>query len=156
MAAFVGDRQLFGMEYVGKTESMSGETHFGASKDPKALLLKVCTRALDSNIAQLQHEYADFRIKTPLISTSPLMAYVGLKEDVTEESRFEVLERVMDDEGKVSYERVGVVKPVKGRICDNRFMAEEDETDANARRATEFEKVSGNEFFPGMLIREIK
>ena len=154
--AFSNEKKLFRMEYVGKTESMSTETNFKAVKDPKALLVKVCTQTIDQNIAQLQHQYADFRIKAPLISTQPLKADVGVKEDITEKSRFEVLERVLDQEGKVSYEQVGIIKPVKGRIKDNRFMVTAEESQDASLDATEFEKVSGKDFFPGMLIREVK
>ena len=47
-----------------------------------------------------------------------------------------------------------MIKPVKGKIWDNRFMAEY-EDDANGLTETEFEVVSGSGFYPGMLIREI-
>lgn len=151
--AFKKDNQLFKMEFVGKTEAESKETHFKASKDPQALLLKVTTRTMDHNLASLQQIYPDFRIKAPLLSVDPLTADVGLKEDVTENARFEVLERVIDEQGKMSYVQVGLIKPVKGKIKDNRFMAEEDAE--STVEATEFEKISGKDFYPGMLIREI-
>lgn len=154
--AFEQENRLFRMEYVGMTESTSSETRFTASKNPQALLMKVCTQALDLNIAQLQHQYNDFRIKAPLISTEPLKADVGVKEDITENSRFEVLERLLGEDGKVSYERVGIIKPVKGRIRDNRYMVTSDESKEAAYDATEFEKVSGKDFQRGMLIREIR
>ncbi len=154
--AFAGDKALFKMKYVGKTESMSRETNFKAVKDPKAFLVKVCTQTMDQNIAQLQHQYADFRIKAPLLSVDPIKADVGMKEDITEDSRFEVLERVIDDNGKVNYERVGIIRPVKGKIKDNRYMVTEEESKDAALDATEFEKVSGKGFYQGMLIREIK
>lgn len=53
----------------------------------------------------------------------------------------------------MSYVQVGLIKPVKGKIKDNRFMAEEDAE--SIVEATEFEKISGKDFYPGMLIREI-
>ena len=154
--AFNKDNNLFYVEYVGKTETQSSERHFTKSKDPGLLLKKVCIQAIDQNIAKLQHNCPDFRIKAPLISTNPLKAYVGMKEDIKPDSRFEVLERVIDIDGRLSYKRVGVVKPQVGRpIWDNRYMA--DDEDANAKLGfTEFEKVSGGDFFPGMLIREIE
>ncbi len=151
---FKNERNLFKLEYVGKTSSESSETRFTKSKDPSALLMKVTVRAMDKNIANLQRSYPDFRIKAPLISTEPLAAYVGLKEDVTPDSRFEVLERVLTEEGKVVYERVGEIKPKADRIMDNRYMAYED--GEQEIKATEFVKVSGKDFQIGMLIREIK
>ncbi len=152
--AFKNERELFKLEFVGKTNSESTETQFTKSKDPSALLVKVTTRTIDQNIANLQQSYADFRIKAPLIGTEPLMAYVGLKENITESSEFEVLERVLTDDGKINYERVGIIRPVKGKIMDNRYMAYED--NPSEIKATEFEKVSGKEFHTGMLIREIE
>lgn len=154
--SFVADKTLFKMEYVGKTQSMSSETNFRASKDPKALLLKICTQTMDKNIAELQHQYAEFRIKAPLLSIEPIKADIGVKEDITEESRFEVLERIIDPSGKVDYKQVGVIKPVRGKIKDNRYMVTEEESSSASFDATEFEKVSGKDFYPGMLIREIK
>lgn len=153
--AFNAENHLFTMEYIGKTESGSSERHFSKAKDPSMLLKKVCVQAIDQNIAQLQHEHPDFRIKAPLISTEPLKAYVGLKEDVNPNSRFEVLERVIDMDGRMNYKRVGIIKPLTMRpIWDNRYMA--DDEDANSKLGyTEFEKVSGDAFYVGMLIREI-
>ena len=77
------------------------------------------------------------------------------KEDITPDSRFEVLE-IVEKDGRTEYKRVGVIKPIKGRIWDNRFMAEfEDENKGTDLTATEFEVVNGSGFYPGMLIREI-
>lgn len=153
--AFIRDGNKWQMEYVGKTFSKSRKTSSReASLTPRRLLEKVTTRALDLNLAKLQHEYPDFRIKAPLVSVEPLKAYVGLKEDITSESRFEVLERVIDKEGRLSYKRVGIIKPKTGRaIWDNRYMADDEDADAKIGY-TEFEKVSGGNFYSGMLIRE--
>ena len=72
----------------------------------------------------IQHQYPDFRIKAPLMSTSPLKADIGVKEGVSENTMFEVLERVISESAEASFD------------------------------ATEFEIVSGRDFAPGMLIRE--
>ena len=120
------------------------------------MIEKVCTRALDKNLADLQHEYAEFRIKAPLVSTEPLKVYIGMKEDVTPKRRYEVLEVQEDQEGRHSYKRVGVIKPMENKIWDNRFMADEEGTVESQLDGTLFEKVSGGEFLPGMLVREMK
>ena len=143
------------MEFVGKTFCKSQETALSGVKDPSRLLLKVCTRAIDQNIAELQHAHPDFRVKAPLVSSDPIKAHIGLKEDVTETTKFEVLERVIDENGHVTYESVGVIRPKKNMIWDNRFMS--DDEDKNAKLGyTEFEQVSGKEIYPGMLIREME
>ena len=154
--AFKRDNQLFTLEYVGSVTNTSSKTSVSGVTTNEMMIQKVCTRALDKNIADLQHDFADFRIKAPLVSVSPLKAYVGMKEDITEKSRYEVLEVVTDENGKNTFKRVGIIKPIANKIWDNRFMADlEDTTDASLD-ATYFEKVSGKDFYQGMLIREIK
>lgn len=153
--AFKSEKDLFKMEYLGKMSTSTEERQLTKTKNPEKLLAKVITRAIDQNLAHLQHEHPDFRIKAPLTSVEPLKAYVGLKEDITPQSRFEVLERIIDKEGRLSYKRVGIIKPVASHIWDNRYMA--DDMDADYRLGyTEFEKVSGGTLLPGMLIREME
>jgi hypothetical protein len=153
---FKGDKDLFKMEYVGSVTSTSSKTSVSGVTTNEQMIRKVCTRALDKNIADLQHEFAEFRIKAPLISVEPLKAYVGMKEDINEKSRYEVLEAVPDERGVTTYKRVGLIKPIKGKIWDNRFMADEEKTTEAALDGTYFEIISGKDFYPGMLIRETK
>ena len=150
---FKGDKDLFKMEYVGSVTSTSSKTSVSGVTTNEQMIRKVCTRALDKNIADLQHEFAEFRIKAPLISVEPLKAYVGMKEDINEKSRYEVLEAVPDERGVTTYKRVGLIKPIKGKIWDNRFMADEEKTTEAALDGTYFEIISGKDFYPGMLIR---
>lgn len=155
-AAFETRSDLFSLSYVGCQKVVTGKTSMGGVADKNDMIRKVCTRAIDKNVAMLQKAYEEFRVKTPLFSVEPLSAKIGLKEDIDENSRFEVLEIVEDEAGRVEYKKVGEIKPVKDRIWDNRFMAEfEEENKGNVLSATEFEIVSGSGFYPGMLIREI-
>ena len=156
VSEFKQDNNLFSMEYVGSVTSTSSKTSISGVTTNEQMIRKVCTRALDNNIADLQHKFADFRIKAPLISIEPLKAYVGMKEDINEKSRYEVLEAVPDERGVTTYKRVGIIKPIKGKIWDNRFMADEEKTTEAALDGTYFEVVSGKDFYPGMLIRETK
>lgn len=153
---FVNDKDLFSLEYVGSVTNTSSKTSLSGVTSNEAMIRKVCTRAFDKNIADLQHEFADFRIKALLVSTEPLKAYVGMKEDITENSRYEVLETEIDERGVTKYKRVGVIKPIPGKIWDNRYMASEEGSSESKLDATYFEKVSGGEFYSGYLIREIK
>ena len=154
VSAFIQDAGRWEMEYIGKNFCFEEGMDKRKQMTQKDLLIKLSTRALDKNLAQLQHEHPDFRIKAPLTSTEPLKAYVGLKEDVTPQSRFEVLERRIDNKGRLSYKRIGVIKPKADHIWDNRYMADDEDADAKLG-CTEFEKVSGGTFYAGMLIREI-
>lgn len=146
----------FKLKYIGSATVFSGKTSLGGVKNEKDMFLKVCTRAIDKSISELQKSFDEFKVFTPLVSTSPLCAYIGLKEGVSEDSRFEVLEKTLDSDGRTKYERVGIVKPLKGKIWDNRFMASFDKEEGFDLEYTTFEKISGRDFFPGMLIREIK
>ena len=155
-SSFDKSASLFDLEYVCMVENKQSNTTLNGTTTNEQLIRKVCTRAVDKNLADLQHKFEDFRIKAPLVSTSPLKAYIGMKEDMSEASRFEVLERTIDKKGKVKYNRVGVIKPIKGKIWDNRYWASEEGTETSSLGFSSFEKVSGGNFYPGMLIREIK
>ena len=155
-AGFDEVQDLFSLKYVGRFSTVSSETTLRGVKNKNDMIRKVCERAIDKNIAQLQKEYEVFRVKTPLFTTNPLTAKIGLKEDIDEKTKFEVLEAIEDDNGIIRYKRVGIIRPVKDKIWDNRFMAEyEEENEGNTRTATEFEVVSGSGFYSGMLLRQI-
>lgn len=147
---------IFEMEYVGKIENKSSTTVLSGVKTNEELIKKVLVRTLDQNLADLQHEFEDFRIKAPLLSAEPIRVQIGMKEDVTDKSKFEVLEVITDEKGCTKYKRAGVIKPVVGKIWDNRFMAVEEGAENASLGFTTFEKVSGGDFYPGMLIREIR
>jgi len=156
-ANFDNARGNYRLKYVGKVESSGGTTSFmGINEDePVVMVRKACQRAIDENVVDLQHNYEEFRTKTPLLSTEPLTAYVGMKEGVTAKSRFEVLELVELENGKHKYNRVGVIEPIESLIWDNRFMSVEEGAQGATLGYTTFRKVSGKEFEKGMLIREM-
>ena len=70
-------------------------------------------------------------------------------------SKYEVLEVGESKDGRTTYKRVAVVKPKKGAIWDNRYLAEFEEDYNASIKATEFELVSGSIPHEGVLIREI-
>lgn len=147
--------------YIGSQTVKSGEVTMKGldTYDLGGMVLKVCTRSIDKSITALQKKYEEFRVKTPIfqVDKSMVSAKIGKKEGITESCVYEVLEIVEGKDGRTSYKRVGTVKPIKGRIWDNRYMAEfEDENRNSTLTATEFEIVSGSNFYPGMLLREIK
>ena len=157
LKAFREDTDLFTLEYVGMVDHTSSNISAMGLRNAEDMIRKATARSLDKSLADLQHNFADFRIKAPLVSVSPLKAYVGLKEDINKDSRYEVLETVKDERGITRYKRVGVIKPVKGKIWDNQYMADQEPDNKQAQLdGTEFEKVSGGEFRTGMLIREFK
>jgi len=161
--AFDNDKSTFTISYVGSQTVSSGNTSLlgintkaNETTIRREMIKKVCTRAIDDAIVQLQRNFDEFKVKMPLTSTSPITAYIGKKEGVTEDAKYEVLERQEDAKGRASYRRVGIVQPVKGKIWDNRYLSVEEGFEGAGLGATEFKKVSGDNFYPGMLIREIK
>lgn len=143
------------LTYLGCTTVFSGETSLAGVKHENDMFRKVCTRSIDKSISELQKSFDEFKVYTPLVSTEPMLAYIGTKDGLTENSRFEVLEVSEDENGKTVYSRKGIIKPVKNKIWDNRYMAEFEEGYDTSIQGTSFEIVSGKVFYPGMLIREI-
>lgn len=151
-------RGTYKLKYVGKVESSGSTTSFLGIKEDEPIMMvrKACQRAIDENIASLQNEFEEFRVKTPLVSNTPLTAFIGMKEGITDDSRFEVLEVIENEDGSREYKRVGIIRPIKALIWDNRFMAAEEGAATAGLGRTTFKKESGGDFLPGMLIREIK
>lgn len=165
---------LFTLTYVGSQKVKSGKTSMkGINPDsPEEMIRKVCARAIDKSIVKLQESHEEFRVKTPVFSVlvdssrsflpflsrnkTRVVAKVGMKEGVSTRSKFEVLEANQDDDGKIRYKRVGIIKPVFGRVWDNRYMAVEEEARGALRAGTVFKVVRGSDLQPGMLIRECR
>lgn len=150
-------RSKYHLKYVGKVESSGSTTSFLGIKEDEPILMvrKACQRAIDENIVDLQHDFEEFRTKTPLISGEPIKAYIGMKEGVTSKSRFEVLEVVEKEDGSHEYNKVGEIKPIDNLIWDNRFMASEEGAEGSGLGFTTFKAVKGKNFTKGMLIRDI-
>lgn len=156
-SAFEKDRGKFEMKYIGEVESSGAKTSFLGIKEeePLVMIRKACQRAIDENVADLQKKYEQFRIKAPILNVEPnITVQIGLKEGISKDSKFEVLEAI-EKEGRMEYKRVGIIKPVASKIWDNRYMALEEGAYGADLKATTFVKVSGGNFYPGMLVREI-
>ncbi|MFV9551640.1 hypothetical protein [Algibacter sp. PT7-4] len=144
---------IFKFEYVGTETSWADIQSTSFTKKSNADLISVATvRAVDNVIAKLQREFEVFRTKTPLLSSDPLSAKIGLKEGLEKGDKYEVLEQVLNENGVVEYKRLGVIKVEKDLIWDNRFNANEENTSE-----LEYTTFSGskNKYYAGMLIRQI-
>ncbi len=155
---FDADKSLFKMKYVGSYSTRSAKTVTRGLHDADQVFRKVLSRAVDNNIVQLQKKFPVFQVTTALyeVGDGEIYAQIGLKEGVSATSKYEVLERRENAEGEISYRRVGVVKPIKSKIWDNRCMATEEGAENASLNYTTFDIVSGVGFYPGMLIREIR
>lgn len=154
---FDNARGTYKLKYVGKVESSGGTTSFLGinEEEPIIMVKKACQRAIDENVVDLQRNYEEFKTKTPLLSVEPLTAYIGMKDGVTEKSKYEVLEVIEMEDGSRKYNKVGVIEPIPNLIWDNRYMAVEEGAPGATLGFTTFKTVSGKGFMKGMLIREM-
>ena len=175
--AIQGSDPIFRLEYVGKTTTTAANmsSKYFAKKSKSEQMLKVCTRAIDKSIVELQREYEDFKVNVPIYRVNEdgtVDIQIGLKEGVNEKSEYDVLMPVEDEMGRLTYTKIGQVRPVKGKIWDNRFgamedaealasdkdaKADEDAKDGNAYLdATTFKATAGgNRIIPGCVVREV-
>lgn len=157
-AAYENDSNIFRLNYIGQYSAKSGKTVLRGLKSNEEVIKKVCARALDENIIKLQKKFEPFKVKSPIykIIGDTIYSPIGLKEGVTLNSKFEVLEANQDEYGKTKYKRVGIIKPYRKKIWDNRFMAIEEESNGSDLKYTAFKKVIGSDFTTGLLLRQIK
>lgn len=157
--AFEIGRDRFRLLYVGDVKSSGSQTSFiGINEEhPEIMIRKACCRAIDENVAKLQHDFEEFRVKSPIssIDGDDIKVAIGMKEGITEKSEYELLEP-QEKDGKIKYKRVGVIVPVKDKIWDNRFMASEEGAVGADLKVTTFKKKSGKDPYVGLLVRQIK
>ena len=162
---FLEDTTSFKLKYVAHEYEFDEKSTIKGKYDRKELIKMVCTRSIDKNIAALQLQYEDFKVKTPIYSIETndkgkVIGYnvkIGMKEGVTEKSKFQVVEKRIDPEtNRTTYKYIATIKPEKGKIWDNRYNAVLEEAEGADRSYTTFKKVSGGEILPGMLAIEGK
>lgn len=90
---------------------------------------------------------ADFQVKTPVVSTSPVRAKIGTKEGVRIDKRFAVMEYRQDKNGNEYAKRIATVRANK--IADNNTFAT-----GNTEDLTSFYYVKGSPAHQGMTIVE--
>src|SRR5690606_27112257 len=102
---------LFKLKLVGYEDAWADlQSSIFTSKTDEELIYIATIKAVDKAIAKLQRKYEEFRTKTPLTSVDPLTAKIGLKEGLEANDKYEVLEQVMDENGKISYKRKSVIR----------------------------------------------
>jgi hypothetical protein len=157
------ETNLFTMKYVGYEKAKS-VILVAIGKETEAIIQQATVRNIDKTYTKLQKGFDVFKTKTPIYSTNPVMAKIGMKEGVEPNDKFEVLEMVFDAKaGVTKYQKVGEVKAEKGMIWDNRFnmgapeaAKTDEEVAGNAQiEGTQF-KGGGKNIMSGMLLRQIK
>lgn len=151
---------IFSLQYVGEETAWANVKAGVFTNKSEAELIDIATvNASDAVLAKLEKKYDVFKTKTPILTTDPVTAAIGMKEGVEAGDRYEILEKSVDSEtGKTSYKRVGTVKVSADQIWDNRFMAGEEREltgEGQSFTSTKFEG-DGKNLYPGLLLRQIK
>lgn len=97
-----------------------------STKDKNSLkLIKAATyRAIDNGLARLQKKYPNFAVMTPVIDVEDkaISAFVGLKEGLNKGDKYEIYEKVYNEEKNTyRYKKIETVEVDKNRIWDNRY-----------------------------------
>jgi hypothetical protein len=163
--AFLDDKTTYRLKYVAHEYEFDKKSVLKGKYSRTELVRTICARSMDKNIVALGKQYEDFKVKTPVYEVltdnrgriTGYAAKIGLKEGITEGSKFQVVQRVINPEtGKTSYKYIATVKAKKGCIWDNRYNAVMEEGDGATLPYTTLTKVSGGEILPGMLLIEGK
>lgn len=163
LQSFLDDKSTYRMKYVAHEYEFDSKSVIKGEYDRSELVKMVCTRSIDKNVAALQLQYEDFKVKTPIFQVlsdekgrvKGYTAKIGMKEGVTESTKFQVVERRFNPEtNKTTYRVVATIKPEKNKVWDNRYNAVTEGDPGANLTATTFKKITGGEILPGMLIIE--
>jgi protein-arginine kinase activator protein McsA len=149
---------LFRLEYIGEESAWSDvQSSIFTNKSESDLIAKATIKSVDAGIAKLERKFEQFRTKTPLNSVDPLTAKIGKKEGLEAGDKFEVLEQVLDANGRIQYVRKGVIYVDGNNIWDNTYTIQELEELGKQPDQNQFTVFRGGSagFAPGMLIRQI-
>ena len=155
-AAF-DEATFFELQYVGTDKSYADvQSTSLTTKTNSELVGRATIKSIDNVITKLQNNYDVFKTKTPIFTSEPLTAKIGVKDGITNKTKFEILEQEQDENGKTKFVKVGTAKvDTKYPIWDNTFGAEDEKKDLETDR-THFKSTAGKDFYPGMLLRQIK
>lgn len=168
IVSFLADTTTFRLEYVAHELEFGAKTTLKGKYEREYLAKMLTARSIDKNIAALQKQYEDFKVKTPITEVlyndkGKIIGYaaqIGTKEGIDKKSKFEVVRESFNPEtGQTEYKRVATLK-VKGDVWNNEYMATElaaeDQGEGTDLKYTVLKKASGGDVYPGMLIIEGK
>ena len=149
--------KIFKLKYIGSEKSIADVQALKSMNiNEDTLIARATIRAADKVITKLQRNHEEFRTKSPLIKTDPIAAEVGAKEGVEIGDKFQVLEQVQDENGRTSYNKVGMIKTVREfGIWDNKYMAGAESSDTAAvEKFTKFKKIGPKKKFCELFRRQ--
>jgi hypothetical protein len=148
---------IFSMKHIGTQYNQSLVTFkIGESRTQEQLIDLALVRNLDNAFAKLQKKNDVFKPKVPVLTSGPITAQIGMKEGLEGGEKFEVLEMVLNKDGKVEYKVVGKASVDKKIVWDNRYGAGEEgeiqkDADGNVITSTLFK--GSKKIQPGMLLK---
>lgn len=148
---------IFSMKHIGTQYNQSLVTFkIGESRTQEQLIDLALVRNLDNAFAKLQKKNDVFKPKVPVLTSGPITAQIGMKEGLEGGEKFEVLEMVLNKDGKVEYKVVGKASVDKKIVWDNRYGAGEEgeiqkDADGNIITSTLFK--GSKKIQPGMLLK---
>ncbi|MCQ2347755.1 MAG: hypothetical protein MJZ65_01035 [Paludibacteraceae bacterium] len=163
IAAFLADQTTYRVRYVAHEYEYDKKSTLKGKYERSELVKTICARSVDKNIVALGKQYEDFKVKTPVYgilegkngTIAGYTAKIGLKEGITESTKFQVVQRLYNPETKrTTYRYIATVQPVKGKIWDNRYNAVLEQGEGSDLNFTTLKKTAGGEILPGMLLIE--
>jgi hypothetical protein len=148
---------IFTMKFIGSQYNQSLVTFkIGETRTQEQLIDLALVRNLDNTFAKLQKKNDVFKPKVPVLTSGPITAQIGMKEGLEGGEKFEVLEMVLNKDGKVEYKVVGKAAVDKKIVWDNRYGAGEEgeiqkDADGNVITSTIFK--GSKKIQPGMLLK---
>ncbi len=118
------------------------------SRSDEQLIASLVQRAYDQMLIELERNYADFNVVTPLYSVRPLTARIGKKEGLRVDQRFFIYEHRYDRATQEIVEtRRGVIR-AGSEISDNRGMV------ISEMEPSKFYQTSGRRLHEGFVLQQ--
>ncbi|HRO75532.1 MAG TPA: hypothetical protein PLP27_05240 [Crocinitomicaceae bacterium] len=152
----------FNLNFVGVQSNSSIVLPDLSGKRSEAQTIDIAVvRNVDNVFSKLQQEYEVFRPMTPVYSTNPITAQVGMKESLKGGESFDVFELTMNSKtNKTEYKKVGSITLDKNGIWDNRYNAgeapEKVTTDKNGNPLQGSIFKGSGKIQKGMLLKQAK
>ena len=149
------------LQYVGHAYDFDEKTALKGKYSRTEQVRTLCARSIDRNIVALGCQYDDFKAKPAIFRVlqdergraNGYAVRIGLREGVSETSKFLVVQPVTDPKtGKTTYRYVAAVKPVKDAIWDNRYNAARERSAGADLQYTTFKRMGGGEIRAGLLL----
>jgi hypothetical protein len=142
-------------------EELGNTIGFDLAQPSESLIKKTIIRNIDKLFAKMQKKHQVLAPVAQIISTDPLIADIGMKEDLEADDKFKLIEPIFNAKTcKFEWREIeGKINAKNGEIWDNRYSLIDE---ANGEKPAEEPAIKGTVFTKhkqarrGMLIRQVK